>query len=66
MEEEKKQQRGLDVKSFYDVHEEKEDIVNTFYGVHDDGRTEEDLIEYKRFLGMPLEEDYEGIIKSLK
>lgn len=61
-----KQQIGVEVNSFYDVHEEKEDIVNTFYGVHDDGRTEEKFMEYKRFLGIPLPEDYEEIIKCLK
>ncbi len=62
-----KQQRGVEVNSFYDVNEEENnDIVNTFYGVHDDGRTEEEYMEYKRFLGIPLPEDYEEIIKCLK
>lgn len=40
--------------------------VNSFYDVYDDGRTEEEIQEYKRFLGMPLSEDYEELIASLK
>ena len=40
--------------------------VNSFYDVYDDGRIEEEIQEYKRFLGMPLSEDYEELIASLK
>lgn len=40
--------------------------VNSFYDVYDDGRTEEEIQKYKRFLGMPLTEDYEELIASLK
>lgn len=40
--------------------------VNSFYDVFPDERSEEDLQEYKRLIGMPLAEDYEELINSLK
>lgn len=40
--------------------------VNSFYDVFPDERTEEELLEYKRLIGMPLAEDYEELIDSLK
>ena len=40
--------------------------VNSFYDVFHDERTEEELQEYKRLIGMPLAEDYEELISSLK
>lgn len=40
--------------------------VNSFYDVFPDERTEEELQEYKRLIGMPLTEDYEELINSLK
>ena len=40
--------------------------VNSFYDVFPDERTEEELQEYKRLVGMPLTEDYEELITSLK
>ena len=40
--------------------------VNSFYDVYDDDRTEEEWYEYKRFIGMPIPEDYDELIASLK
>lgn len=40
--------------------------VNSFYDVFSDDRTEEELQEYKRLVGMPLSEDYEELIANLK
>ena len=40
--------------------------VNSFYDVFPDERTEEELQAYKRLIGMPLAEDYEELINSLK
>lgn len=40
--------------------------VNSFYDVYDDDRTEEEIQEYKRFLGIPLSENYDELIASLK
>lgn len=40
--------------------------VNSFYDVLPEERTEEELQEYKRLIGMPLTEDYEELISSLK
>ena len=40
--------------------------VNSFYDVYDDDRTEEEIQEYKRFLGVPLSENYDELIESLK
>lgn len=46
--------------------EESGIIINSFYDVIPDERTEEELREYKRLIGMPLAEDYEELISSLK
>ena len=40
--------------------------VNSFYDVFPEKKTEEELQEYKRLIGMPLTEDYEELISSLK
>ncbi len=40
--------------------------INSFYDVYDDDRTEGEMQEYKRFIGMPLSEDYDELIASLK
>lgn len=40
--------------------------VNSFYDVFPDERTEEELQEYKMLIGMPLTDDYEELIDSLK
>lgn len=40
-------------------------IENSFWDVFPDHRTEEELQEYKRLIGMPLTEDYEELIDSL-
>lgn len=39
--------------------------THTFYDILPE-RTEEELIEYKRLIGMPLAEDYDELINSLK
>lgn len=39
---------------------------NSFYDVFLNQRTEEEMQEYKRLIGMPLTEDYEELIDSLK
>jgi len=51
---------------------ENEDIIirnNSFYDTDSElgivHRTEEELIEYKRLIGMPLTEDYEELIEGL-
>ena len=38
---------------------------NSFYDVFEEERTEEQLYEYKRLIGMPLAEDYEELMDSL-
>lgn len=40
--------------------------VNSFYDVFPEERSEEEIREYKRLIGMPLSEDYEELISSLK
>lgn len=40
--------------------------THTFYDVFEDNRTEEEMQEYKRLIGMPLAEDYDELIASLK
>lgn len=40
--------------------------INSVYDVYDDDRTEGEMQEYKRFIGMPLSEDYDELIASLK
>lgn len=40
--------------------------VNSFYDVFDVDMTEEEMREYKRFIGMPLAEDYNELIANLK
>ncbi len=50
-----------------DYNTEETDItVNSFYDVFPEEKTEEELQEYKRLIGMPLTEDYEELISSLK
>lgn len=39
---------------------------NSFYDVFEEERTEQEEYEYKRLIGMPLAEDYEELIDSLK
>lgn len=46
--------------------EESKIVVNSFYDVFSDERTEEELQEYKRLIGMPLAEDYDELISSLR
>lgn len=38
---------------------------NSFYDVFPDERTEDEIQEYKRLVGMPLAESYEELIDSL-
>lgn len=40
--------------------------VNSFYDIFEDNRSEEELMNYKRFIGMPLYEDYDELIANLK
>lgn len=40
--------------------------VNSFYDTFEENRTEEELIEYKRLIGMPIADDYDELIASLK
>ena len=40
--------------------------VETFYDTFEENRTEEELIEYKKSIGMPITDDYEELIASLK
>jgi hypothetical protein len=40
--------------------------VNSFYDVFPDERSKEELLDYKRLIGMPLAENYEDLIDSLK
>ena len=41
-------------------------MYSTIYDLFKDGRTEEEMQEYKRLIGMPLGEDYNELIASLK
>ena len=49
-------ENGITHNSFYETAEE----------LGFEPRTEEELMEYKRLIGMPLAEDYEELISSLK
>lgn len=40
--------------------------VNSFYDTFEENRSEQELMDYKRFIGMPLSEDYDELIASLK
>lgn len=40
--------------------------VNSFYDTFEENRSEEELMNYKRFIGMPLYEDYNELITNLK
>lgn len=40
--------------------------LNLFYDTFEEKRTEEEMQEYKRLIGMPLAEDYDELIASLK
>lgn len=40
--------------------------VESFYDTFEEKRTEEEMQEYKRLIGMPLAEDYDELIASLK
>ena len=40
--------------------------VNSFYDTFEENRTEGELIEYKRLIGMPIADDYDELIASLK
>lgn len=40
--------------------------VESFYDNFEEKRTEEEMQEYKRLIGMPLAEDYDELIASLK
>lgn len=45
---------------------EKGMTYNSFYEIEEDSRTEEEFMAYKRLIGMPLAEDYDELIASLK
>ncbi len=52
---------------FNDFEDEEDGIiVNSFYDVFSDERTEEELLKYKRLACMPLAEDYDELINNLK
>lgn len=40
--------------------------VESFYDTFEEKRTEEEMQEYKILIGMPLAEDYDELIASLK
>ena len=40
--------------------------VNSFYDTFEENRTEGELIEYKRLIGMTIADDYDELIASLK
>lgn len=40
--------------------------VNSFYDTFEENQTEGELIEYKRLIGMPIADDYDELIASLK
>lgn len=40
--------------------------VESFYDTFEENRTEEELIKYKRLIGMPITDDYDELIASLK
>ena len=40
--------------------------VNSFYDTFEENRTEGELIEYKRLIGMPIADDYDELLASLK
>lgn len=40
--------------------------VNSFYDTFEENRSEEELMNYKRSIGMPLAEDYDELIANLK
>ena len=40
--------------------------VESFYDNFEEKRTEEEMQEYKRLIGIPLAEDYDELIASLK
>lgn len=40
--------------------------VEFFYDTFEENRTEGELIEYKRLVGMPITDDYDELIASLK
>ena len=41
-------------------------MAKDFYDNFEEKRTEEEMQEYKRLIGMPLAEDYDELIASLK
>lgn len=50
----------------FNEYDETQIKVNSFYDVFPDKRTEEELLEYKKMVGMPFTEDYEELVKSLR
>ena len=46
--------------------EEQKIVVNSFYDVFPEKLSKEELLEYKKLVGMPLAETYEELIESLK